>query len=150
MSTTSAFVQQRSKIKPEAFKDIMAGFTEKITRQSIQLRLLAVDGSDIQIATNPYGEDTYFQGANGQILFSPAFFKQFIKRSPADSEFRGYRCLGTLPTHISSIIFLNIRHADCFSSFIFSFTLCDCDALTLSFKNHRTLEFGNGSHHRHL
>lgn len=70
MPTTSAFVQQRSKIKPEAFKDIMAGFTEKITRQSIQLRLLAVDGSDIQIATNPDDEDTYFQGANGQKPYS--------------------------------------------------------------------------------
>ena len=66
MPSTSAFVQQRSKIKPEAFRDILAGFTEKITRQSNRLRLLAVDGSDIQIATNPDDEDTYFPGANGQ------------------------------------------------------------------------------------
>lgn len=70
MPSTSAFVQQRSKIKPEAFRDIMAGFTEKITKQSIRLRLLAVDGSDIQIATNPDDEDTYFQGANGQKAYS--------------------------------------------------------------------------------
>lgn len=70
MPSTSAFVQQRSKIKPEAFRDIMTGFTEKITRQSIRLRLLAVDGSDIQIATNPDDEDTYFQGANGQKPYS--------------------------------------------------------------------------------
>ena len=66
MPSASAFVQQRSKIKPEAFRDILAGFTEKITEQSCQLRLLAVDGSDIQIATNPDDEDTYFPGANGQ------------------------------------------------------------------------------------
>lgn len=70
MPSTSAFVQQRSKIKPEAFRDIMAGFTEKITKQSIRLRLLAVDGSDIQIATNPDDEDTYFQGVNGQKPYS--------------------------------------------------------------------------------
>ena len=70
MPSTSAFVQQRSKIKPEAFRDIMTGFTEKITRQSIQLRLLAVDGSDIQIATNPDDDDTYFQGVNGQKPYS--------------------------------------------------------------------------------
>ena len=70
MPSTSAFVQQRSKIKPEAFRDIMTGFTEKITRQSIRLRLLAIDGSDIQIATNPDDEDTYFQGANGQKPYS--------------------------------------------------------------------------------
>ena len=29
MPSASAFVQQRNKIKPEAFRDIMAGFTEK-------------------------------------------------------------------------------------------------------------------------
>ena len=48
----------------------MAGFTEKITGQSSHLRLLAVDGSDIQIATNPDDEDTYFPGANGQKPYS--------------------------------------------------------------------------------
>jgi len=70
MPSASAFVQQRSKIKPEAFRDILAGFTEKITRQSNRLRLLAVDGSDIQIATNPDDEDTYFPGINGQKPYS--------------------------------------------------------------------------------
>ena len=70
MPSASAFVQQRSKIKPEAFRDIMAGFTEKITMQSTQLRLLAIDGSDIQIATNPNDEDTYFTGVNGQKPYS--------------------------------------------------------------------------------
>ena len=70
MPSASAFVQQRNKIKPEAFRDIMAGFTEKITGQSSHLRLLAVDGSDIQIATNPDDEDTYFPGANGQKPYS--------------------------------------------------------------------------------
>lgn len=70
MPSASAFVQQRSKIKPEAFRDILAGFTKKITGQSSRLRLLAVDGSDIQIATNPDDEDTYFPGANGQKPYS--------------------------------------------------------------------------------
>ena len=70
MPSASAFVQQRSKIKPDAFRDIMAGFTEKITRQSSRLRLLAVDGSDIQIATNPDDEDTFFPGVNGQKPYS--------------------------------------------------------------------------------
>ena len=65
MPSTSAFIQQRSKIKPEAFRDIMTGFTEKITRQSIQLRLLAVDGSDIQIATNPRDKASFFQTKEG-------------------------------------------------------------------------------------
>lgn len=66
MPSASAFVQQRSKIKPEAFRDILAGFTKKIIGQSSHLRLLAVDGSDIKIATNPDDESTYFPGVNGQ------------------------------------------------------------------------------------
>ena len=70
MPSASAFVQQRSKIKPEAFRDILAGFTKKITGQSSHLRLLSVDGSDIQIATNPDDEDTYFPGTNGQKPYS--------------------------------------------------------------------------------
>lgn len=63
-------LHETSKIKPEAFRDILAGFTEKITGQSNRLRLLAVDGSDIQIATNPDDEDTYFPGTNGQKPYS--------------------------------------------------------------------------------
>ena len=45
MPSTSAFVQQRSKIMPEAFRDIMAGFTKMITGPSNHLRLLAVDAN---------------------------------------------------------------------------------------------------------
>ena len=48
--TASAFVQQRDKLKPEAFETIF----------------LAVDGSDVQIATNQKDTESYFQGMNGQ------------------------------------------------------------------------------------
>lgn len=46
MPTTSAFVQQRNKIKPEAFKTIFERFSEKITNDiSSEMPILAVDGS---------------------------------------------------------------------------------------------------------
>lgn len=65
--SASAFVQQRSKIKPQAFKAIFDGFTSKISEDvSGSLRILAVDGSDIQIATNPNNPDSYHPGSNGQ------------------------------------------------------------------------------------
>lgn len=52
LPSASAFVQQRCKIKPEAFKSIFNGFSSKIVREeSNTLRILAVDGSDVQIAT---------------------------------------------------------------------------------------------------
>ena len=68
MPSASAFVQQRSKIKPDALKDIFIGFTDKVVSNLCcnEMRLLAVDGSDIQIATNPNDETSYFPGSNGQ------------------------------------------------------------------------------------
>lgn len=65
--TTSAFVQQRAKIKTSAF--------EKMFQMSSSLcnckrykgyRLLAVDGSDVRIPLNPSDLDTYFPGTHGQ------------------------------------------------------------------------------------
>lgn len=67
MTSASAFVQQRSKIKPDAFKTIFESFTSKITtKKSDTLRILAVDGSDVQIATNPGDSTSYHPGSNGQ------------------------------------------------------------------------------------
>ncbi len=67
MPSASAFVQQRSKIKPEAFKAIFDGFSSKIIRKkSDTLRILAVDGSDIQIATNPDDPTSYHPGGHGK------------------------------------------------------------------------------------
>lgn len=67
MPSTSAFVQQRYKIKPEAFKAVFDGFTSRlINNTSIELRIFAIDGSDIQIATNPDDATSYFPGTNGQ------------------------------------------------------------------------------------
>ena len=60
MPTSSAFIQQRNKIKPETFKDIFSGFTEKLMNKSKEeLPIFAVDGSDLQIATNPSDKSSY-------------------------------------------------------------------------------------------
>ena len=65
--TASAFSQQRNKIKPDAFKSIFDGFSDNIINElSIEMPILAVDGSDIQIATNPNDPDSFFPGTNGQ------------------------------------------------------------------------------------
>lgn len=67
MPSASAFVQQRSKIKPEALKAVFDRFTDKILKGSVDdLPVLAIDGSDIQISTNPNDEISYFPGTNGQ------------------------------------------------------------------------------------
>lgn len=67
LPSASAFVQQRQKVKPEAFKAIFDGFTFKIlNRAKENMAILAVDGSDIQISTNPNDITSYHPGTNGQ------------------------------------------------------------------------------------
>ena len=68
VGTSSAFIQQRAKILPEAFECLFRLFTNKVDESKLYhgLRLLAVDGSDLQIAANPDDPDSYFPGINGQ------------------------------------------------------------------------------------
>jgi len=67
MPTASAFVQQREKIKPEAFKTILDEFTKKLLKKSSgDIPILAIDGTDLQIATNPNDTDTYYSGKENQ------------------------------------------------------------------------------------
>lgn len=65
--TSSAFVQQRSKVKPEAFKRVFHRFSNDLA-ETFQdgLAILAVDGSDIHIPTDPKDTGSYFPGNNGQ------------------------------------------------------------------------------------
>lgn len=62
-ATTSAFVQQRNKILPSAVEFLFHTFTESYTeiKDYRGYRLLAIDGSDLHIATDPTDTDSYFQ-----------------------------------------------------------------------------------------
>lgn len=66
-ATTSAFVQQRNKILPSAVEFLFHQFTQSYTdiKDYRGYRLLAVDGSDLHIATDASDTDTYFQNAPG-------------------------------------------------------------------------------------
>lgn len=68
MPTVSAYLQQREKVKQCAFEELFA-FTTNLDGQERYhhgYRLLAADGSDVQIPTNPEDVGTYFPGVNGQ------------------------------------------------------------------------------------
>ena len=71
-ASTSAFVQQRAKLKPEAMEYLFQRFTlESPAKKTFHgYRLLAVDGSDLQIFADPNDEDSYYPGANGQHPYS--------------------------------------------------------------------------------
>lgn len=70
IATTSAFVQKRAKILPEAFESLFDLFTKRISESESEtyrgLRLLAVDGSDFLTAANPGDSDSYFPGTENQ------------------------------------------------------------------------------------
>ena len=70
VATTSAFVQQRSKIHPKAFEDIFQNFlpAESKMKRYRGYRLLAVDGSDMLIPSNPLDIDS--QHANQHKKFN--------------------------------------------------------------------------------
>lgn len=64
--SSSAFVQQRSKILPSAFEHIFNQFTSSFDNYKTfnGYRLLAVDGSVLNIARNPSDLDTYISAIN--------------------------------------------------------------------------------------
>ena len=65
--TASAFIQQRNKIKSEAFETLFRRFTNGIDEQKLfkGYRLLAVDGSDLHVPINPNEPDSFHQRKNG-------------------------------------------------------------------------------------
>lgn len=68
LATTSAFVQKRAKILPEAFESLFALFAKKTAESQTYrgFQLLAVDGSDFLTAANPDDPESYFTGTDVQ------------------------------------------------------------------------------------
>ena len=68
LATTSAFVQQRAKIQPEAFESLFDLFVSNTAQRNTfrGLQLLAVDGSDFLTDSNPDDPDSFFPGTDAQ------------------------------------------------------------------------------------
>ena len=66
-ATSSAFVQQRSKLLPDTFEFLLHEFmqTHKDLKMHRGYRLLAADGADLHIATNPSDIETYAHNQYG-------------------------------------------------------------------------------------
>ena len=65
IATTSAFIQQRSKIKVKAFEDIFKSFSI-LTQYDNNLRVLAIDGTDLHIPANKDDTDSLYLGNSAQ------------------------------------------------------------------------------------
>ena len=72
IASNSAFVQQRGKIHPSAFSSLFDLFVQKTNKDLYYkgFRLLAADGSDIQIPTNSNDPDSYFPVKEGQSAYN--------------------------------------------------------------------------------
>ena len=65
--STPGFVQQRAKLLPKALEHIFRRFSQAFHGDRLYwgFRLLATDGSDVQIATDPTDKESYFPGSRG-------------------------------------------------------------------------------------
>ena len=72
VATSSAFVQQRGKIDSSAFSALFDLFVQKTDKEKYYkgLRLIAADGSDIHIPTNPNDPESYFPPKENQCAFN--------------------------------------------------------------------------------
>ena len=72
MASAPAFVQRKAQLLPEALEYLFHRFTEAPAKERLYkgYRLLAADGSDLQIFADPKDVDSYYPGANGQKHYS--------------------------------------------------------------------------------
>ena len=70
MPSVSAFVQQRDKLKPEAFEAVFKKFTHRIAVDTVDMPILAVDGSNVRLPTNPDDKLTYLPGSRTQVPYN--------------------------------------------------------------------------------
>ncbi|SDE87217.1 hypothetical protein SAMN04488499_102478, partial [Sporomusa acidovorans] len=71
-ATASAFNQQREKILPEALEFLFLEFSKAFAEYQTYrgYRLLACDGTDLNIARNPSDQENYFQSNHGEKDFN--------------------------------------------------------------------------------
>ncbi len=106
-ASASAFVQQRAKLRPEAMAYLFHRFVQDspVRRRFHGYRLLAVDGSDLQIFADPDNKESYYPEANGQhpysLLHLNALFDlenriytdAMIQKSREENEHRALTCM---------------------------------------------------------
>lgn len=72
IASSSALIQQRRKLSDVTFPMLFSLFVKKTDTVNLYkgLRLLAADGSDIQIPVNPHHPDSYFPGTDNQSAYN--------------------------------------------------------------------------------
>ena len=89
--TTSAFVQARAKILPEAFQYLFAEFNKEysVSKKYKGYQLLAADGTDLNIPKNPLDDETYFDQGFNQLHINALY--DLLDRAYVDAQIQGKR-----------------------------------------------------------
>ena len=94
--TSSAFIQQRSKIQVSALEFLFQEFNNEIKEKNLykNCRLVAVDGSDMTYAANPKESDCYFktsENSKGYNLIHLNAFYDLLNRTYIDAHIQPKR-----------------------------------------------------------
>jgi hypothetical protein len=86
-ATASAFNQQREKILPEALEFLFREFSKAFAQYQTYrgYRLLACDGTDLNIARNPSDQENYFQSNPGEKGFNQLHLYDLCSRRYVDA-----------------------------------------------------------------
>ena len=89
--TTSAFVQARAKILPEAFQYLFTEFNREYnaSKKYKGYQLFAVDGTDLNIPKNPLDEETYLEQGFNQLHINALY--DLLDRVYVDAQIQGKR-----------------------------------------------------------
>ncbi len=114
--SSSALIQQRRKINEFAFPSLFSLFVKYTDKDKLYkgYRLLAADGSDVQIPTDPKHSTSYFPGANGQspynLLHLDAVY-DLLQHTYLDAEVCGRHNLNERSTLCKMVDRSNIANA---------------------------------------
>jgi len=113
-ATKSAFVQQRGKILPNAFKYLLHQFNKSCndTKTYMGYRLYACDGTKVTVATNPANAETHIKGVSNSDGFNQYHISalyDLLNKTYADAIIKGVNFLNEPQAAVEMINNLELR-----------------------------------------
>lgn len=113
-ATKSAFVQQRGKIRPDAFKYLLHQFNKSCRDDKTYMgyRLYACDGTKVTVATNPANEETHIKGVSNSDGFNQYHISalyDLLNKTYANAIIKGVNFLNEPQAAVEMINNLELR-----------------------------------------
>lgn len=113
-ATKSAFVQQRGKIRPDAFKHLLHQFNKSCndTKTYKGYRLYACDGTVVTVATNPANEETHIKGSRNAVGYNQYHISalyDLLNKTYTDAIIKGVNFINEPQAAVEMINSLDLR-----------------------------------------